>query len=120
MKRQLRDRIEQLELVAANRAPHRRFNQEEFLEAVKKVALDGFPRFRAHVVEFFKRHGAQPTENFADLGIGFHEKVHSGLDFRHEVQALLGELGVRYPMVDPTCWCSEVCFPKWSARHQSR
>jgi hypothetical protein len=62
-----RDRIEQLELAAANRAPQRRFNQEELLEAVKEVAIDGFPRFRVHVIEVLRLHGTQGAEDFAGL-----------------------------------------------------
>jgi len=120
VKRQVRDRIAQLELAAANRAPKRKGDEDEWRTALKEVALSGFPVFRAHVIEFLKLRGAQAAEDFAELGIGFHEEVHPGLEFRHEAQSLLAELGVIDPFEDPLCWCREVCYPKWSAGHQPR
>jgi len=119
MKRQVRDRIDRLEVAAANRSRRHQGDDDERMQALREVALAAFPVFRAHVIAVLERHGSQAAEDFAGLAIGFHEKVHSGRDFRHATQSLLGELGVRDPMLDPLCWCS-ACMAKQSANRRSR
>jgi hypothetical protein len=70
MKRQVRDRIEKLELVALNRSPRHRLDRDEYVQAVKEVALAGTESLAAHAVAVLELHGPEkpvisPTWVFA-------------------------------------------------------
>ena len=115
MKRQVRDRIEQLELAAASR-PAKASTKEEIaasFEYMKQLALTDRPAYRQLVIEAAKQ-SREYAEDIVGAGVGYYEEVYADREFRHEMQDLLFDLGI----TDPICWCGE-CYGKFRTQFQS-